>query len=65
VPLTFTKGGGKHNPDELEKRLAAALLEAAPCIALENVNNATLQSETLESVLTDRPFSAQDHRLDP
>jgi hypothetical protein len=55
LPLRFTAGGSQRNPEELEKRLSAALLEAWPWVLLENFNNATLQSETLESALTDRP----------
>ncbi len=54
-PWTFTKGGGKRNPEELEKRISAALLEAHPCLLLDNVNNHVLLSETLESALTERP----------
>ncbi len=54
-PWRFTKGGSKGNPEELEKRVCAALLGAHPFLLLENVNNAVLQSETLESVLSDRP----------
>jgi putative DNA primase/helicase len=53
-PWRFTQGG-KRNDEEREKRISAALLEAHPCLLLENVNNASLQSETLESALTDRP----------
>jgi hypothetical protein len=55
APWRFTKGGGKRNPEELEKRVSSALLEAHPYLLLENVNNHVLLSETLESVLTDRP----------
>jgi hypothetical protein len=54
-PWRFTKGGSRRNPEELEKRLAAALLGGHPYLLLENVNNHVLQSETLESALTDRP----------
>jgi hypothetical protein len=55
LPLRFTAGGSQRNPEELDKRLSSALLEAWPWVLLENFNNATLQSETLESALTDRP----------
>jgi hypothetical protein len=55
LPWRFTKGGSKRNPEELEKRISAALLDAHPSLLLENVNDATLQSETLESALTNRP----------
>ena len=55
LPWRFTKGGGKRNPEELEKRISAALLEGHPSWLIENVNNDVLQSETLESALTDRP----------
>src|SRR5437667_2527879 len=55
MPWRFTKGGSKRHPEELEKRISAALLDAHPFLQLENVNNDVLMSETMESVLTDRP----------
>lgn len=48
----FTAG---HDRQELDKRLAAELIEAAPALFLDNVNGTVLRSETLASVLTERP----------
>jgi hypothetical protein len=48
----FTAG---HDRQELEKRIAAELVEAGPALFLDNVNGAVLRSETLASVLTERP----------
>jgi len=51
-PRAFTAGTEKA---ELDKRLAAELVEAAPAMFLDNVNGAVLRSATLASVLTERP----------
>jgi putative DNA primase/helicase len=51
-PSAFTRGG---DCQELDKRLASFLIEAAPVVFLDNVNGCTLHSETLDSVLTERP----------
>jgi putative DNA primase/helicase len=51
-PRAFTKGGARQ---ELDKRLASDLIEAAPTVFLDNANGSTLRSETLASVLTERP----------
>ena len=51
-PRAFTKGGDRQ---ELEKRLAADLIEAAPILFPDNVNGTTLRSDLLASVLTERP----------
>jgi len=51
-PQAFTTGGERH---ELEKRLAAELIEAHPALFLDNVNGIALRSDTLASVLTERP----------
>ena len=40
---------------ELDKRLAAELIEAAPSLFLDNANGVALRSDTLASVLTERP----------
>ena len=51
-PRAFTTGGeGK----ELDKRLAAELIEAQPALFLDNANGIALRSDTLASVLTERP----------
>jgi hypothetical protein len=51
-PRAFTKGGDRQ---ELDKRLAADLIEAAPIVFLDNVNGTMLRSDLLASVLTERP----------
>jgi putative DNA primase/helicase len=51
-PRAFTMGGERH---ELDKRLAAELIEAQPILFLDNANGHVLRSETLASVLTERP----------
>lgn len=51
-PRAFTSGTERQ---ELDKRLAAELLEACPALFLDNVNGMTLRSDTLASVLTERP----------
>jgi hypothetical protein len=45
-------GSDRH---ELEKRLAAELMEAHPIVFLDNANGRALRSDTLASVLTERP----------
>jgi putative DNA primase/helicase len=51
-PRAFTTGGERR---ELDKRLAAELIEAQPALFLDNANRVTLRSDTLASVLTERP----------
>src|SRR5262249_18829233 len=51
-PRAFTTGGDRR---ELDKRLASDLIEAAPVLFLDNVNGSMLRSDTLASVLTERP----------
>jgi putative DNA primase/helicase len=51
-PRAFTSGS---EPQELDKRLAAELVEAQPVLFLDNVNGVALRSDTLASVLTERP----------
>jgi hypothetical protein len=51
-PRAFTMGG---NRQELDKRLAAELIEAQPSLFLDNANGVALRSDTLASVLTERP----------
>jgi hypothetical protein len=43
------------SPEELDKRLGAALRRADPVFLLDNVNATALQSDTLASVLTESP----------
>jgi hypothetical protein len=51
-PSAFTPG---HDKQELDKRLVSALIEAGSSIFLDNVNSTALRSDTLASVLTERP----------
>jgi putative DNA primase/helicase len=51
-PSAFTAGGDRK---ELDKRLAAELIEAQPVVFLDNVNGVSLRSDTLASALTERP----------
>jgi hypothetical protein len=51
-PRAFTAGSERA---ELDKRLAGELVEASPVLFLDNVNGASLNSELLASVLTERP----------
>jgi hypothetical protein len=51
-PRAFTAGGDRK---ELDKRLAAELVEAQPALFLDNANGIALRSDTLASVLTERP----------
>lgn len=51
-PSAFTPG---HDVQELDKRLVSALIEAGPAAFLDNVNATALRSNTLASVMTERP----------
>lgn len=51
-PYAVSSGSGQ---DELEKRIAAELIEASPVLFLDNLNGRTLKSELLASFLTERP----------
>jgi hypothetical protein len=51
-PRAFTAGSERQ---ELDKRLAAELIEAQPTLFLDNANGIALRSDTLASVLTERP----------
>jgi hypothetical protein len=52
-PGAMTVGHGKG--EELDKRLVAQLIRGEPVLFLDNVNNTALQSDTLGSILTERP----------
>jgi hypothetical protein len=41
--------------EELEKRIAAELIEASPALFLDNINNKELKSDILASAITERP----------
>jgi hypothetical protein len=58
-PSAVTAGG---SPEELEKRISAALLEGGPAVLLDNFNNVTLHSASLESALTERPAKVRQFR---
>ncbi len=51
-PSAITAGSGV---EELEKRIAAKLVESAPAILIDNVNGAALKSNLLACALTERP----------
>ncbi|MFO0450515.1 MAG: hypothetical protein ACK52I_17960, partial [Pseudomonadota bacterium] len=51
-PAAITAGG---TAEELDKRLVAALIEAAPVLMLDNVNGAALRSDALAAAITERP----------
>ena len=51
-PRAFTAGSDRH---ELDKRLAAELVEAQPVLFLDNANGIALRSDAIASVLTERP----------
>jgi hypothetical protein len=48
----FTPGNDRH---EMDKRLVAEIIEAKPIVAIDNVNSMLLRSNTLASLLTERP----------
>lgn len=56
-PVTFTAGS---DAPEMEKRIASALMGAAPAILLDNLNATALRSATLESAITERPSQARE-----
>ncbi len=55
-PRAFTMGSERQ---ELDKRLAAELIEAQPALFLDNVNGIALRSDTLASAITERPSRAR------
>ena len=54
-PQAFTGGADRQ---ELEKRLASALITAEPAVFLDNLNGIALQSDLLASALTETPALA-------
>jgi hypothetical protein len=42
-------------PEELEKRIAAELIEGSPALFLDNLNNTAFKSDLLASAITERP----------
>src|SRR5262245_23070705 len=55
-PRAFTAGNDRH---ELDKRIAAELIEAHPVLFLDNVNGVALKSDVLASAITERPARAR------
>lgn len=51
-PHAVTAGG---SPEELEKRIAAELIEGGQTVFLDNLNSMALRSDTLASAITERP----------
>ena len=43
------------NAEELEKRIAAELMQASPTLFLDNLNNTAFKSDLLASAITERP----------
>jgi hypothetical protein len=58
-PSAVTSGG---THEEMEKRISSALLEGGPAVLLDNFNNVTLRSASLESALTERPAKVRQFR---
>ncbi len=55
-PVSITAG---HSPDELEKRITSALMQAGSAFFLDNANGLDLTSATLENIITERPQMAR------
>jgi hypothetical protein len=51
-PHAVTSGA---NAEELEKRIAAELMEGSPVLFLDNLNNKAFKSDLLASAITERP----------
>jgi hypothetical protein len=51
-PHAVTAGA---DTEELEKRIAAELMEGSPALYLDNLNDTSLKSDLLASVITERP----------
>jgi hypothetical protein len=48
----FTPGNDRH---EMDKRLVAEIIEGRPCLFMDNLNSTLLRSNTLASLITERP----------
>ncbi|RVT97654.1 hypothetical protein EOD42_07495 [Rhodovarius crocodyli] len=55
-PVAMTAGA---SPEELDKRITAALMEAGPTLFLDNVNGMALKSDVLASAITERPAAVR------
>ena len=51
-PHAVTSGA---TAEELEKRIAAELIEGSPALFLDNLNNTAFKSDLLASAITERP----------
>jgi hypothetical protein len=56
-PRPFTPGNDKH---EMDKRIVAELIEATPVIFMDNINATLLRSNTLASIITERPSGVRE-----
>jgi hypothetical protein len=56
-PRPFTPGNDRH---EMDKRIVAELIEATPVIFMDNVNATLLRSNTLASIITERPSAVRE-----
>jgi hypothetical protein len=55
-PCAITAG---KDAEELEKRIGAHLMQGAPALFLDNLNNIALKSDLLASAITDRPATVR------
>ncbi len=55
-PVAMTAGA---TAEELDKRIAAALIEATPTLFLDNMNSTALRSDVLASAITERPAAVR------
>lgn len=55
-PVAMTAGG---TPEEFDKRITAALMEAGATLFLDNVNATALKSDVLASAITERPAAVR------
>ena len=56
-PKPFTPGNDKH---EMDKRLVAEVMEGGPIVFMDNVNGTLLRSNTLASLITERPSGVRE-----
>jgi putative DNA primase/helicase len=56
-PKPFTPGNDKH---EMDKRLVAEVMEGGPSVFMDNVNGTLLRSNTLASLITERPSGVRE-----
>jgi hypothetical protein len=56
-PRPFTPGNDRH---EMDKRIVAELIEGTPVLFMDNINATLLRSNTLASVITERPSGVRE-----